>query len=899
MKSYFVVGSISFFLSSSYVFGWIDWTKLAELSGQDLLIFSLIDSWHDLTLDDTWTRKETTWFQNSSTDISTNNGNSINSEILTSLESSQEVVEEILPLITTWSIYISEIFARDTAFLGEYIIIESFIEYSGALEVVGLGQWNASKIINISISPWQKAIITDSPSKITNRSGLLLPISSITLTDDGEQLQIKLTWGIITDQVIFHSSSLDQSLFYTDSDSSGNRVFSTFWVPTPFTQTSLWTWQNETWTTTGDTTILTWQTFSGDNQNMTWIVCIESTTQWTVTISEIHPFDTELFPEYIELLVDWVYTSPITIVWLWQWQTSKTITLSVWDRRVILTNDKTFFPVSTKVIELPSISLTDSGEPLQIIWQSWQVLDSAVYTQWIQGKSLYLSWNSSEHIFSQSDFPSPGFDLSQVNHLLFDRNFTNFYSCSIDLQHTDPFYVGSKINIIASSNNKQIQNNNSEFSCERNLNETNYEFTWCNPTYFEFNTGGIFKIWLTLHDLTTQQICSTTLSLNYPPNPTAWQICKQTYYQELYLKRKSKFEYLKKWIGSLGFSVNTTGDVTEKWTATWQQLSIWTGKVHIVSILPNPAWKDDNQESITIKNTDTLPYDLTQFVLFNGKSKKKFPSDITQLKAGEQRTIIATLWLTNGPTCIKLQDTTTIFDTFCYPKAADGQVFTTSLDSLQNVANQDPKLLSQITIALETTQACALFDKQLVVCKALKFADSLVKEYKKQAGRTESVEKKLLKEQEKTAVSKEKLADLKTKRAEDKKDFTLKTKIQKTTETLVRNQVRLLQWYTQLILDDLQTNRYDVYKNSSIPTVRELYSALSNELKSNKTIHTRDGIDIATQDIETAYKLHERGVVPLQETEIDKLYLETADITEKTIDEFLKNLILKTQQQPP
>ncbi len=821
------------------------------------------------------------------------------------------LLPENLPPLVTWGLYIDEIFARDTAFLGEYIIIGSSIDYSWAVEVVGLWQGTASKIFPLSIQVWQKVLITDTPSKIWYWTGSIILQSSITLTDNWEELLIK-QWTITGDHIVYQATTLEQALFYTEVDSSWRRVFSTSNIPSPLVQPS---WSGST----------TWEVEPDVNPNSSWLSLSWDTLTWVVTqsgdvapsppaenscplflstgsitITEIHPFDTDQFPEYIELLVDWFFTIPISIVWLGQWQTVKIILLSGLQNLVIITDEASYFPSSTNTIQLSSISLTDSWEPLQILWQSWQVLDSAVYTDGIQGKSLYYSWDSTDWIFEISDLPSPWFDLSQVNHLLFDKNLTNFYSCSIDLQHTEPFFAGRKINIIASANNKQIQNNSNDYSCERTFDNSNYLFTGCNPSFFEFDTGWIYSIWLTVQDHLKNQTCSTALSLNYPLDPTEGLSCKQDYYQELYLKRKDRFDYLKKWLGTFWLAATASGDIYQKWTSTGAILLMLTGKVDIVSILPNPAWKDDNQESITLKNNDTLPYNLTTFVLFNWKSKKKLPTNLPSLQPWQEYKIIATLWLTNRPTCVKLQDKNTIYDTFCYPQAWDDQLFTVSLDSLQTVSNQDPKLLSQITVALDKTQACALFDKQQVVCKALRFADSLVSEYKKQAKKSVSLEKKLTKEQTRSLSYKQKYDDQRKSRAEDKKSFSLKLKAQKAVELLARNQTRLVQWYVQLLVEELETNRYEVYKNSTIPWLRELYTKLNNELKAQKETHFRWWVPIPTQDIDISYFLTQQGTLPLQQIETETIYQDLFIKTQQTVDDLLNNLTIdQIDSQPP
>ncbi len=860
----------------------IDWQELTEEIPFIISDF-LVDSWH---LIDSWA---------------------------TSTQIENPLLPENIPPLTTWGLYIDEIFARDTAFLGEYIIIGSSIDYSWAVEVVGLWQGTASKIFPLSIQVWQKVLITDTISKIWSWTGSIILQSSITLTDNWEELLIK-QWTVTDDHIVYQASTPDQALFYTEVDSSWRRVFSTSSIPSLLLQSS-WssstTWEVEVNIDPSSS----WSSLSWDT--LTWVVtqsgdiilpppplvensCPLSLTTGSITITEIHPFDTDQFPEYIELLVDGFFTTPISIVWLGQGQVAKVVLLSGLQNLVIITDDISYFPPSTHTIHLSSISLTDSWEPLQILWQSWQVLDSTVYTDGIQGKSLYYSWDSTDWIFKTNDLPSPWFDLSQVNHLLFDKNLTSFYSCSIDLQHTEPFFAGRKINIIASANNKQIQNSSDDYSCERSFNTTNYLFTWCNPSFFEFDTGGIYSVWLTIQDHLKNQTCSTTLSLNYPLDPTEGLSCKQDYYQELYLKRKDRFDYLKKWLGSFWLAATASGDIYQKWTSTGATLSMLTGKVDIVSILPNPAWKDDNQENITLKNNDTLPYDLTTFLLFNGKSKKKFPVDLPTLQPWQQYKITATLWLTNRPTCVKLQDKITMYDTFCYPQAWDDQLFTVSLDSLQTVANQDPKLLSQITVALDKTQACAFFDKQQVVCKALRFADSLVTEYKKQAKKSVSLEKKLTKEQTKSLSYKQKYDDQRNSRAEDKKSFSLKLKAQKAAESLARNQTRLVQWYAQLLVEELETNRYEVYKGSTIPWLRKLYTTLNNELKAQKEIHTRWWVPIPTQDIDIAYSLTQHGSLPLQQIETETIYQDLFIKTQQTVDDLLNNLTInQTHLQPP
>lgn len=824
------------------------------------------------------------------------------------------------PEFLAHEVLIDEIFASDTASVREHIRLFSPTGYIWPLEVVGAAQGAGSKFFDVQMPPYSYIYISDDSNIFSTSWCEVILTSSLTLTDAGEFFQIKLFSWYLTDTVTTTSTLPWKTLLFTSSTSTGVRIFSSSGEPTlPY---CFWFSPQNTWSWSQDPSVWSWQDIdsswwtgivftSWDTVEVTtWDIVTGNTTTWTtlfwscevfpstILITEIHPRVTSQFPEYLELFIDGYYSGQIDIIWAGQWSATKSFFLTWESGYLVITDSPNIFPEATKTIVITSLSLTDTGEEIQIIWHSWQVFDSGVYTIETQDKSLYFTSWTTPKILSTSDIPTPGFDVNQVNHLRFDKNFTPFYSCWIWLQTSKPLLFPNKINLIATLSGKDIQNSNSSYRCERILSWTDSVFDVCNPEFFSFTTGGVFPVTVKITDLGKGWVCQTTSWINYPLNPTEWKTCKQTYYQELYLKRKARFDHLKKWIGAYGLTANASGDVSQK-TSSNKLLQTTTWALQIVSVLPNPAGKDDGQEVLRFRSVQSSPLYITKLYLSTGKSKKLLPFSGATVDPTTIITLTWTLGLTNKPTCITLQDTTQIYDSFCYPTAGDDQIFTESTDWLLSVHHQDPSLLGAITLTLEKTHACALFDKQEVICKLLRYSDDMVAELKKQAKTSSSLEKKLIKERERGDSFKQKYHDAVATRRKDTSLYKQKISLEKDRTRQARAQAHLHEEYAYILRNTFTSKRYSLYVSSSLPHLDDIKKYLDQALDENKSTLDRWWIILSSDQLETTQQLLVEGRLPLAEYNISLHLPSTLRITQQTIDDFLKNLTVSLETQPP
>ena len=473
-----------------------------------------------------------------------------------------------------------EIHANDTQVLEEYIIIESAISYTWPLRFVWLGQWDAEKVANVSLSPGDRLLITDSIAHISpDEQWYTFP--SITLTNGGESLQLFIdtilvdsvhyTWSEEGQVCVFtqtrdwvrefstHTSSSvqlstegsidctitaealemneDEQVVYRlnipniDPLYCGPR-YTSQWMIDDIWQygcsltTVLWRGQHHITTTIRtQTNVLCSSSLVVYNHLWwTWDVCSSGT--WTIShsgaiveIQEIYPRDTDQFSEYIELLALHQYQWPLTIGWLGHGGANKTIEISVNNgERFIITDGTWSLSYDTKTYILPSISLTNWWEELSIYGQDGQVVDMIVYTEGIDGRALYYTTTSwSFDEFFTSDIPTPGFSYNQVAFLLETGTEDLVTSCAIRLQHTKPLFAGNKINLIAQIDGKDIQNSSTKYTCERDVAWSSYVFNeWCNPSYYDYDIEGVHRVGVRITDTSTNKICQTSLDINYP-----------------------------------------------------------------------------------------------------------------------------------------------------------------------------------------------------------------------------------------------------------------------------------------------------------------------------------------------------------------------------------------------
>lgn len=248
-----------------------------------------------------------------------------------------------------------------------------------------------------------------------------------------------------------------------------------------------------------------------------------------------------------------------------------------------------------------------------------------------------------------------------------------------------------------------------------------------------------------------------------------------------------------------------------------------------------------------------------------------------------------------------MQTKQSLYDTFCYPKASDDEWFRESLDLTGAEEKDGLDILGKLKLRLEKTQVCVVYNKENILCKSLKYTDDEIKQRKAQAKKYLSIEARLVKFQNKWKVKEGKLKtslkEEKKKRKKDKKTAkkrllqeTKKYKKQKALTTRYQKQNRLRQNFINLVMDELQTNWYPLYKQSALVQYHSMYKHLSSNLQQHQYTTSLAGIDFSTEDIITAIEIDMREELPLGEVDLDELYPRLFEQTQETVDTFLYNL---------
>lgn len=839
---------------------------------------------------------------------------------------SWDTIETLVPWWWRGDVVIEEIYPVDGNEFGEYIVLKAQKSLVKKLIIEWLGQWDDEKVVDVSLATWESLYILDTSFSGENTPDLYF-LPSITLTDGGELLTVRLENGMVLDAVKYTKPWFGKAVVFSNDDEDG-RNFNTDVYPSlatflPFTEqcvptvTSVWI---ASWTIVLQASleevspvycdspytvermvgtgvyrwcsiaaeVITWvqtvQVVMSRNDTQfckeriqlfvldPWWYCerdqSDAVTSEDMIITEIHA-TSDYLPEYIELYFASAFSGVLEVEGAWRWAASKVVSIAAQGGEYIVLSSSTL-PVSAKTYRVSAISLTDGGEEIIVRGHDGQVIDSAVYTAALQWFSQYFSRNSEDHrIFEKVSLPSPGFAESIAEFYGSMPLWTAAFTCGIHLQHSKPVSQGTKVNFIALANESDVQNSSSEYSCERISDPLWYYGTGCNPSAVTLDAAGVYDISLTITNA-AQQVCTATYLLNYPGSKWSddtWDLTKPaSYYHELYLKRKERFDRVKKTLKPFGLSLTTSWEVFDPAAGqtwgflSWDSLSesVFTGQLHIVRLLPNPEGKDDGKEQIVLFNATESDRRTDTLVLFNWKTKKKLPPWIL-LKAWEEQTIEGTLWLGNQPGCLVLQDDSMQYDRFCYLAAGDNQWFETSYNML---AYADMEQFKKTSLQRNDEEFCMVFMSYPVLCKKLGFTADLVKQRKKDAKKYLSSEKKLTKAQNDLQTTKAKIKELQQKNKEQKAGDASKLKSVKGELANKKDIISVYKTLVRSLRDILYTT-----PNESIAwltdSAEELITALEHWQRVNEGV-----VSIPTDDLEARKKASSYSL-PLQYASIE------------------------------
>lgn len=786
------------------------------------------------------------------------------------------------PLFTPFLRFV-EIFPKDTLSYWEYFVISTTQNFSWPIRFVWAWTSNSEKQITVTLEINKPCVFTDRPELFWTWNGLCLYyIPSMTLTDSGEPLEMR-EWSNLHHKIIY-TWSLDNTPlhWFWIINNDWYEFFSPSLPFFPVSYKEYVSTINMTWTNTNTWDILSWNNnqWSWDWQQQTW----EQNNiqpQPPFLIEEIYPFD-DLFSEYIEIVALQKRNWTITLYWWWQWTASKSFFIETvsWTRRIITDNKNRFWSYPF-VVELDSLSLTDWWEELALLLPTGQEIDRVVYF-WQTTKNTLLFDNNftwSMRLFTLLQPPTPWYTRSMIQHHFQLWNIEKNPTCSVFLQHTTPVYVTNRVNIQAMVDNNVVQNNTSQYQCERLFSGSDIQYlTWCNPTYLSFEVW-IQPIFLRVSK-NEKVYCETTAFLNLPlekiPLPkTVSQKTedKPSYYEQLYHKWKWRFEYLSSQIKWFGYKVNSSGDIV------WVPENIIIPElltqneppqVRIHHILPDPNWKDSLWEAILLENLTTEEILSDNLLVVRGKSSKWLPKWYI-LPPNSPVLITWDIWLVNKPSCFQLRtrQEKKIVSTLCYPQISEWQIYTGNLATLATPAEQER--LQNLKLTLTDTESCVWIWIEKVLCKQLVFNTQEVKQRKKDAKKLISVNKKLISFQEKYTLRREKYAKQSASYKKKESDLLSKNRLLRTDiskQKKLTSRFRSLYW---LIRNEVWKEFAPLFSSPLFKNLTLVYDTL--EIADNTDIVTLWPVQFPIQEVDALYDLYAHGILPLE-------FVETSAIQE-------------------
>jgi len=143
--------------------------------------------------------------------------------------------------------------------------------------------------------------------------------------------------------------------------------------------------------------------------------------------------------------------------------------------------------------------------------------------------------------------------------------------------------------------------------------------------------------------------------------------------------------------------------------------------LQIISILPNPVWKDINKEFISLyytnHNSDQIIDLQDNYYLIIGSTKKYFKTGI--ILPNQEKQIFQNFSFPNKATCVELRKDKSQLDKFCYTKPEEWQKFLENNWILESISTIDLSILNKIKIKKFADQYCLSYQNQKILCKKL------------------------------------------------------------------------------------------------------------------------------------------------------------------------------------
>lgn len=698
-----------------------------------------------------------------------------------------------------------------------------------------------------------------------------------------------------------------------------------------------WFWLVSSW---ADTHILSWDVFSGNSWERVWEVSMfswstteevhdqsnedniseesivssidaqgtidtleQGYTPSKISIREIHAYDFQDIPEYIELLAREDVSETLSIAWLWQWSAVKEVYIDAhaWQRIIVSDGSSPYF--SSSYIHIPSISLTDWWEWITVFWQNGQVLDKIVYNLPHRWSSLYRwVYSGDTAVFDVPYISTPWFSKHQALYIE-ERIRWSSFSCHIGIQNKTPLYADKKVNIVAYANGEQITNASSSYRCERYLPDTEESFTGCNPSYFSYSKPWLHTMYLTMYS-TSWTICSTQYTINYPEHPkhhvsSIWKKPytekkssevsssneQPSYYEWLYRKWKERYMTLKWEVKNVWYTVSTSWYISASTTQTIDIMDLqqWTGTyaLSIEGILPNPAWKDTAwTEAIFFSGDLSL---LSWMYIFQWTKYINIPSEISSYS--DDGNVMYTWQLRNSPSCVYLTDKTYIYDTFCYLETKDDVWTFTSVDILSRVyTNSLQSFLWSISVKQFDNESCLVYKKENILCTHLDVSQEEYLSLKQEAKKSKKREKDISRLEKKIETVQKNYDKEKSKRKSDKEMYKKSVDKLRQEKNLLQNQLRLDKQFISILTHQFKEEWYTLYQEEFA-----WYAYVYDILDTLSDMQLYEKFWFFPEDIASLHAFMQE-TLPLETLDIATTYSRVLSDSRDVLDIFLFNL---------
>ncbi len=659
-----------------------------------------------------------------------------------------------------WDIVIKEIYPFDNDFFTAYILIHSHIEYVWMLTIQWLWRGQASRVVDISLQPWDTYLLSDNPLYDQwNTNHIHFPMISLTNT-----------WQRVA--LLAYDNTLLYERVYSQSDFPTIHPLSSPEDACSLTVDEIW-WSYNVWYCNhkyiSHTWAFSWSILSDDcsfaipshpvtyTQNIwlfemcsielipIFVLSPPNDNQHALTglfISEIYARTDEMWPEYLELYCEESCVWSVEIVWLGRWSLSRWVDIKLGAHDyLVLTAHTDRFPRYINTQHVQWLSLTDWWQTVTILWQDWQVLDSVVYI----GSSNFTSFYRNLTAWP----PTPWFYEWLCEELFPEEEDMSIPTCGFLLQHNNPIAHPNRINYALTVNWRMIQNSQHAYTCIR---ETDAPIeVWvlesCNPTFIWVNEWWVYSVSVTIyhHD---DLLCSLSHSLNFPwaiPQ-TKQQSTHNDQYRSLYQQWKGKYDDIVKKLKTLWISLDLSWEIIEDdKNILWESIVTSVDWLYILWLLPDPVWRDDKEEIFLINRSDQI-ITTSLFLERNNRRSSLWEQSVYPW---EMVTLVWSFGLINRPACVSLVSSTQIFDTFCYGQVTEWEYI---FDRIEPAWNQVIiPWISDFTLRNTGTHVCIMYNWQEVTCLPILITRQELTALRRQANRVETLENRLARQQTRIA----------------------------------------------------------------------------------------------------------------------------------------------------